>query len=84
MQCRCGSNIFAPDTTIHDNTGRQNPLWLRRPYGALDAEHLAAQDAVKELMNCNLCRTLLKRRLIASDMKMGPKESKSCCSIFAT
>ena len=30
------------------------------------------------------CKTQLKRRLIAFGVEMGPKESKLCCSIFAT
>ncbi len=32
----------------------------------------------------NLARTPLKRRLIAFGVEMEPKESKFCCSIFAT
>jgi len=30
------------------------------------------------------CKMQLTRRLIAFGVEMGPKESKFCCSIFAT
>ncbi len=62
--------------------GRQSSSGAKsRSYGK---DKIAQRVRQGITLDGRLPKTKFKRRLIVSGVEMGPKESKCCCSIFAT